>query len=214
MGFLAALLIVQAAAGQGFGYRNADLGITLAEWRALPFPGSGPSVRALCSDTEPDALAPGGRVELYLPAIDKRLGIVRCVYFSARQIGQQTLWDAAAIDIGTSPYGFYGVQYDFFAGRLFRIYGETNIAAADHAQEGLVARFGRPASAARDFVQNRMGGQFPRIISVWRRGSNSVTLSSPGGDRVDRFSVTYIDERAAARVQAARDQAAPPTDRM
>jgi hypothetical protein len=169
-----------------YDFKGAKLGMTLADWKALPFPGGGaPQAAAQCSDD------PAARI--YLSDTERRLGIVQCRYAAGEAQAKIPLGDRWA----TADYGFA-----FLDGKLFRITVRASLDAQTDVDEGLVAKWGKPTSETSGATQTEAGGSLTHKVKTWINPAASIVLQTPG-DRLDELSVAYSDLGAVARLEAA-----------
>jgi hypothetical protein len=198
-GLLGSSAFAQMASTERAQYKNATIGMALADWKALPFPDGG-NARPTCSD-DPDA-----RKMLVPPTTpDGALGVVTCYYVNGR-------WPALP-SIGAS-WKMLGLQYSFLNNRLYLVQGVAGIDATSDIVSGLTARFGEPVSANKGVVQNRLGASFPQVQYKWKLGSDVIEVGAPGGGKVNTVSVTYGDTAALSLLTAARERANPSAGKM
>jgi hypothetical protein len=175
-----------------YDFKGARLGMSLAEWRASPFPGAGaPMASAECSDTT------GSRV--LVDEADKRMGVVECRYAAAGA--------PARIPLG-ERYGATDYDYAFIDGKLFRVTVRAGLEAQGDVNQGLIAKWGQPTSEARETSHNEAGAAVARRIAIWSNPVATIRFEAPD-DRLDELAVSYVDTAAVARIEQAERGAHP-----
>ena len=223
----AALVLLASLASQSIAqstpsraqYKTAVLGMTLEEWKALPFPDpatKGTLSGAICTDNPKwstfDDVMPARKIEL-------DMGVVMCSYYTDTVtklgilLGSHTFTMRSRVSIGRD-YTMFDSDYSFYKGRLFRIRGLSQVAATDDMIEGLTARFGKPAVVGAGAVQNKLGATFPKSTYTWDLSDDVIQVDSPGGGKVDTVSIIYVDKAAAAIVKAEQERLDPALNKM
>jgi hypothetical protein len=183
-------------------FRGYALGSSIDEFRARPTPPGwlGGTTQALCSDTDQSQ----GWLN---PSPDMaQAGVVNCGF--VQEIGGSTVRAGMPL---TPLEHEATLEFGFHNGRLFRVetYMDSNVSAA--ILEALTAKFGTSTSTSVGRFQTQAGAVFPQNIEVWRRGGQTVTMTTPDLT-TQRMSVIYLDEGVAAEVErlarAARNPAA------
>jgi hypothetical protein len=150
-------------------FKGVRLGMTLAAWKALPFPGSTSSrARPVCTDGA-DAISSG-----LLPArSDLSAETVVCAYFS--QYGRFMLPDPVALGprIVTRR-----LRFTFEDGRLSAIEYRTSVNAYDDLAARLNTRYGPSARLTRDSVKTSAGA-YPRVRRTWQAPDGQIELIDP-----------------------------------
>lgn len=195
--FLNALLaaIVAGASPGAVDFRGHELGSSLEMFRSGPAPAGS---RPVCSnDSNHDWLRPAEGMA--------QAGVVICSF--EEQIGSSRV--RADMPLSPSPYSAT-VEFYFHEGRLFRIEAYLDAPAAATIEEALTAKLGNAAEARQATFQTKAGAVFPQAVRVWRRGTQTVTLTAPDLT-TQRMSVIYVDvpasERLAQRVRQIVDPA-------
>ncbi|HEY5006530.1 MAG TPA: hypothetical protein VII42_00915 [Caulobacteraceae bacterium] len=153
------------------GFMGAQLGMGLAEWKALAYPGRNPAqVTTTCSD---DTTRTGGP-----PVAGGGSGqggrLVVCTY--TNRLG------GAALPLSfplTQAYLVQGPKYDFIDGKLSKVEFQTSIDAFDDLTARFEARYGPAAQTLRDDVTTRGGFDLPRVRKIWRLPKGSVEIIDP-----------------------------------
>lgn len=191
-------------------YKSAVLGMTLDEWKALPFPGAprpDQTVFSMCTDNprwmKLDDALPVSRIE-------QSLGVVECGYYTKDKFPAFTM--RAVIPIGATTHTVFDVDYAFYQGRLFRIVGSSQLAGISDMVEGLTARYGKPQTMESS-TQNRLGATFPKTDYLWTIGRDTILATAPSG-RIDRSGVVYLDTLVNDQLKAAKERLDPAADKM
>lgn len=162
-------------------FKGSELGMSLADWKAAPFPGrAADPVSTICSD-DPASAASGLTAT---PAQTQR-GEIVCTYISKGLAGDAS-WEAVPI---SDHLLAYHVLYSFRSGRLTGISYQTSTDAFDDVVARIKAQLGPSSDVERDVVHTRWGAGLPRVKMVWRTPTASAQLVDPT-TRPDRLSVT------------------------
>lgn len=202
-----------------YDFKGAKLGMTIDEWKAVPFPGdlqdnkifslkgeSIPVVQPVCQgDTGSDKLL------LFRSSAETAAGVVLCKYGYPRSIGTYQTWSSAFLNV--AGFGAQDVDFKFLEGRLYEINITLHSNALPHVLDGLVAKFGQPTSVINDTTQNRMGATFPHTVKSWINPVASIRLESPYS-KIDDLNVRYIKLDALDRIIAAERAANPAAGKM
>ena len=164
------------AGGGAFAFTGAHLGMSLGDWRALPFPG-GPDRRVQPACTG-DAGA--GRVALLEPTpAERKSGAVACGYVAR--------YGAVALAQGIRPAKDRSpvqVRYLFVKGRLADIRYRASRDAFDRVTARLKAAYGPPRAVVRDEVSTEIG-RLERVHMSWSTPAGSAVLTDPADARLD-----------------------------
>jgi hypothetical protein len=140
------------------GFMGARLGMGLAAWKAMAYPGRNPGdVSAAC--TAGRALSPGGVV---------------CTY--AQRAGGLSL--PLSIPLSGS-WLVRDPQYAFVGDRLSKIDFRTSIDAFNALTARFEARYGPASQTLRDDVTTRSGIDLPRVRMIWRLPTGSIEIIDP-----------------------------------
>lgn len=152
-------------------FDGAELGMTVAAWKALPpppgigqsaAPDCGPAVAAALRD-EPTGVAPSG-------------GGTTCAYDA--RYGNDVLLRSARLD---DRYRIEGLRYRFADGRLAEVAYTASIDAYDDITARLTRKYGPPVQTIRDMLKTT-AGRFRRVRQTWRTPSGVVRLDDPTAD--------------------------------
>jgi hypothetical protein len=181
----ASILIAAAAQAappaQILEFKGAELGMSLQDWKALPFPGQSLiAVNPVCSDDPKSA-----RVDMAISPAEKQAGVIACTYVYGAADGDGPRHPVPLDDHLTADH----VLYKFRDGRLASISYQVSVDAFDDIVARLRAEAGAPAVIQRDQVKTAMGEKIPRVRMNWRTPTGSVLLTDPA-NRQNRLSVT------------------------
>lgn len=191
---LAGLLATPAAAqNPPLEFRGARLGMSQAEWKALPVPEQVMRpAEPRCSDEDPTAIW-----ARQLPE-SVAAGIVSCVYVS-REGGYAT-----GQKLGSSE--LTSVEYLFQGGKLYAISMIGVDLAAPALAQALRDKYGPPTSTGEGEVTNRAGNTVRQTTTTWKAGGQTIGILAPSL-RLDRFSALISDDAAWAAAEAAKKRA-------
>ncbi len=200
---------VTRTAAAPYAMRTIPLGITLAEYRAIPpFSDNGDrNPRSACSD-QPMPIGVTGLESV--PARDREVGVITCQWFSevAGIPYKLVMRHFIALGEGKGPPSFAFIE-DGSEQRLFRISFMANGEYYAGINAALLQKYGAPEVVDSVFL-TEAGTRFPNVTSTWDNGVSSITLEQRCG-RTDRYCLTYrhtrlggiydrlIAQRAAAR---------------
>lgn len=187
-----ALLAISVPAAAQMDFRGYALGMTIEEFRARQTPPGWRDrpTRVACSDTDPKLswLAP--------PDGYAEAGVIQCSFVSDSGYGP------SREDFPLTPSKASAtVAFSFYQRRLYFI--ETYMDAIHSAtiDEALLAKLGPNPKVEEGKFQTRAGAVFPQIVKTWRQGDQIAVMTTPDLT-TQRMSVHYMDEKAAAEVQA------------
>lgn len=206
-----------AAPAVYYDFKGARLGMSIAEWKALPFPGKPENSKDYGSNTAPNIQPtcktdPGGdKVLAFLTSAETAAGVVICQYGYPYSIGTYQSWKAAYVSVGEHITD--RVDYKFLDGKLYEISitGSENLLS--DVLEGLTAKFGQATETVNDTTQNKAGATFPHVVKTWRNPAASVRVETPWS-RIDDMNVRYDDNAALSRLLAAEKAAHPDAEKM
>jgi len=222
--FAIACLATVAHAADPYTFRDYKLGMTLDEFKALPYPelneeitkksyGSEldpKTIRLVCSDQENEpygmkvyghGLAPTG---------------IRCMWrhseytshLQGLSSGYKNPAGGAWISVGA--INSQEVEFDFGpddAGvqRLYRIHTTGPNSRFDAELEAFTTKWGKPTSVTQEDLQNGMGNHFASGHVKWQNGVSTIELIQRVGD-INTMSISYYHDtlftQAAARAKA------------
>lgn len=194
-----------------YDFRGARLGMTLSEFKSMPYPDPKPSESADLPIPAPVCTGDPylGSLEILLQprGTQASLGMVTCIWATRKSSATTSRVDyiPAAINVAGAQVSL--VRYAFVKLnnegelRLYRI-GMSGFASArfERIFEGLRERFGPPSSVDQSMVQNRMGAQFPNTTATWRN-DQSVILVVQRATAIDEMSLSYRHQVLSAYVE-------------
>lgn len=216
--FVVLLLMAAPAVAQDRAtYKNASLGMTMQEWRALPFPNpeiSGPAPFSLCSNQT--GLPAGVRMPVTQDETDA--GVIVCQYWQETMrrgaLGMKMFFqNKAYMPIGKN-YVMEPPVFKFLDGSLYSISGVSELGALEDVLSGLTARYGKPATITDGTVQNKVGNAFPSKTYTWDLGADLISVDAPGGGRVDTLTVVYVNKEAAKKRKELKSESNPDINKM
>lgn len=202
---IAALLFAVGAQAEPYDLRGFKLGMSLDEFRAMPYPDPGKyrSTSIRCS-SDPGAGQNGGS-SLQLYGTEAKIGITRCNYFRPsiiESLAQKGWVDEANLDVAN--VGVYQ-SFDFFPDsadgvpRLYRILIRSNMDYWDQFYGAYMEKFGKPSRVTNSKVQNQAGGTFNKVTATWDNKDSSITLEQRTG-KVNLMGITYLHHALGAQV--------------
>jgi len=201
---LAGLLLpsaVMAAAPKDrpFSLRGVELGITLAQFRAIPVPSDGAhyiNAHVRCSDD--------GSGKVFISSRDRADGLVDCRWYSSDATTKSMYVFEHWIDIGTGKgqptFRFMSINGEL---RLFRISLHANNQYHAGILDALTRGYGAPKDTLEP-VQNKAGANYTSLTSVWDNGFSRITLIQRC-DRIDWYCLDY-DHATYIKSYNARDE--------
>jgi len=180
----AACLLAAAATpakAEPFDLRGYRLGMTLEEFRAMPYPDAGkfPGLMTLCTGDPVPPRTPGANTLKVTEAFTKA-GIIRCMHFAPRALGSIVENIEAAMNVAGVPtypeFEFIPNGKDGMTMRLFRISFGTLMTNWDQVLNAYTTKFGKPQEIKNQVVQNSFGATFPKITATWANKESSITL--------------------------------------
>lgn len=192
----------QAIADEPFSLRGIKMGITLEEFRLIPFPKhpdpkqfSYSDVRVMCTGDHGLKDAWGGS-DMKVSGSSAAIGLIRCGYFGFRNgVPELGLTEASLSVAGVAV----GHAFEFLAEkdnptthRLFRIAIPSNMDYWDQFWGAYTKKFGQPTSIEEGAVQNANGATFPKIMATWSNSNSSITLEQRTS-RINHMEITYLN---------------------
>jgi hypothetical protein len=198
-------------------YKNAVLGMTLADWKDLPFPGApkpSDTTVVICTDNQNWKKLSD---PLPVSSVEQTLGVIECSYYTDHKSGGGFLMGSTVFTMrSVVPLGaehtMFDVDYAFYQGRLFRIRGSSQLGGIDDMVDGLTAKYGKPV-VVQSTVQNGLGTSLPKTDYTWEVGQDILLASAPSG-RIDRSAVVFLDSQANKQLAAAKQRLDPAADKM
>jgi hypothetical protein len=171
----------QPPQAQPLEFKGAELGMTLADWKAQPFPGHAQTaVSPVCSD-DPKA----ARLDMAITPAETQAGVVACTYVYGPANGDGPRHPVPMDDRLTADH----VLYKFRDGRLISIRYLVTIDAFDDIVARLDALTGAHGTVQRDLMKAGSGAKLARVRMDWTTPMGRIELSDPAS-RANRLSVT------------------------
>ena len=171
----------------GVGFMGARLGMGLADWKALAYPGRSPAqVQAACANQAPPAAAEAERHAAVSGPAPAAPALV-CTYTS--RLG------GVVLPLTIPLAGRFLVrqpQYDFTGGRLSKIEFHTSIDAFNDLTARFEGRYGPASQTLRDDVTLSDGLDLPRVRKIWRLPGGSVEIIDPSA-RPTQLAVQFTE---------------------
>ena len=187
------LLTASISAAEPYSFRTYKLGMSIAEFRKLPHPDP-----ENYKDYTPFVVCSGdpkqAEIDFKLTASDreKKVGIIRCKYFTVDLPGQ-FFSEPVEAGIITANIGTY-VTFQFLQTtdtyRLFEIDIESTSDNFDHFASVYTERFGTPSRANRP-VQNTLGATFEDSLLVWSNGESFIAIQQRW-NQIDNMRIQYL----------------------
>jgi hypothetical protein len=197
-----------------YDFKGARLGMTLAEWKALPAPTHPSENLAEMNYGQPQVVCDGDGTEshqFYPSRAERAANVVECGYAQTVTIGTYRTWESASIPIG--EYAASDVVYKFMDGKLYEISITANESLTSDILEGLAAKWGEPDSVVNDTTQNKAGATFPHTIKTWKNSAALIRFEAPFS-RIDDLNVTYETTEGLAHIAAIEKTINPDADKM
>lgn len=190
-------------------FKGARLGMSLAEWKALPPPAKsdGVSYSAVCDS---DAAAKEHDLLGYASntPVEKAANVLTCGYYG---IGSYGIWVQASVPIGELSAS--AIYYKFLDGKLYEIEVNGNIDLLSNVLDGLTAKWGQPSSVVHDTTQNKAGATFPHTIQTWKNPVAVIRVEAPYS-QIDDLNVTYETLEGLNKLSALDKSINPDADKM
>ncbi len=153
--------------GAPLSFEGVQLGMSQAEWRAMPPPGPlSPHTKPKCSD-DPDTTG------LRLTEAERAAGVVVCAYVD--------VWGKFSLPV-TLPldqkYRLDHVRFWFSGGRLIEIRAAASLNGFDTLIGDFDRLYGHPVKLVRDSIKTDVGS-FPRLSETWSPPQGSIELVDP-----------------------------------
>jgi len=213
-----------AAKAVYYDFKGARLGMSLAEWRALPPPSTtvsapdkgieeGPDQPVCIGDGEGDSTLLNVRT-----TAESKANVLVCGYAHREKLFGTTGvawthvgWIGAAIPIG--ELSAQDVQYKFLDGSLYEISITGDAGLLDEVMSGLRAKWGEPTSVINDATQNKLGATFPHSVRTWANPVAAIRVETPFHE-IESLNVTYVTIAGLAKLTAIEKATNPDMDKM
>jgi len=185
----ACLVPIAASAATPLTFKNAQLGMTLAEWRSLAPPGgAGPDAVAACADDPRIVTLAHNPLSGTLRASDA----VGCGYVDL--FGDTALPHSILLD---ARFRANNLRYCFVRGRLAQIQFTASIDAYNNVTAMLEHQYGPPNLTKREQARGP-DGRFSRVVETWRSPLGQIVLTDPSDQQTElRVSLSAANETTA-----------------
>lgn len=186
-----------------YDFKSIPLGITLEEFRKLPHPDGDARSKPMCTGDKVQFYYEfGERFEVQKFGVEKELGLVKCVFWGKgyRDRPEVTGLNLGGGSYGSSKYGFEFMPDGAGTPRLYEIYVEANLDAADDIVAALTAKYGKPKSIP-GTMQTKAGARFDQITHIWANPKSSITMQTRA-TRIDDMVLLFVHTGLAAQKKA------------
>ena len=176
-----------------FARRSYKLGMTLADFRATPYPDTKdwPTAYAVCSD-EPRAASYPYQSDVSVSKDWREAGVIACTFFF--ESGPNKMVYSAGLILGDIPsqtkFYFIRATQDSEP-RLFYITSGGPTAKYPDLLATFTQALGKPSSVKSDVVQNRLGATFKNDVATWSNTSSKVIVTRYG-DTIYVLQVEHV----------------------
>lgn len=160
--------------------RNYQLGITISQFRTLPYPDQKewPNAYVVCTDEARSQTFP---FHLYISSDLKGAGVVQCTFFYNH--GTSNVPESAALMLGNlgSVTTFYFISEN--GQQEPRLFLVKSVGPSDFYGDLLdtfAVAFGKPSAITHEQYQTKAGSIFPNEIATWENTLSSIELKRFG----------------------------------
>ncbi len=179
--------------------RNYQLGITISQFRVLPYPDQRewPNAYPVCTDEARSQTYPFLE-ELYISSDWKSTGIVQCTFFYNSATMNRPLRASLMLgDLHSFTIFLFISEDGRQEPRLFLIKSGGPSDSYGDLLSTFAAAFGKPSTITREQYQTKAGSIFPNEIATWENTSSSIELKR-FGDTTMVLQVTHLLKPLAA----------------
>jgi hypothetical protein len=199
--------LVQKDKSIAYDLRGAKLGMTLSDFKALPYPDPDPDnkIRLICVNANQDSTT--HPLSFIFNSTDKELDITECRWAQKNEhsrfngyakMSPDVFFEANLIISNLHPQN---VKYRFITPpdssepRLYKIVAliSNKYGGFDKVSEGLQSKYGKPSSVNNQQVQNKMGATFKNTIFEWKNAESNIAIDERGLD-IDTMILFYIHD--------------------
>jgi len=179
--------------------RSYQLGITISQFRALPYPDQKewPNAYPVCTDEARSQTFPF-LAELYISSDWKSAGVVQCTFFY--NSGTMNPAERAALmlgDLASFTVFFFIPENGGQEPRLFLVKSRGSSGSYGDLLNTFSAAFGKPSTITREQYQTKAGSIFPNEIATWENTSSSIELKR-FGETTEVLQITHLLKPLAA----------------
>lgn len=178
--------------------RNYRLGITISQFRVLPYPDQKewPNAYPVCTDEARGQAFPFLE-QLYISSDWKSAGVVQCTFFyNDKTMNRPEVAALMLGDLGSLTNFFFISEDGHKEPRLFLVKSGGPSSIYGDLLSTFVVAFGKPA-ITREQCQTKAGSTFPNEIATWENNSSSIELRQ-FGRTVEVLQVTHLLKPLAA----------------
>jgi len=182
-----------------FSRRNYQLGITISQFRALPYPDQKewPNAYSLCTDEARSQTFPY-LAELYISSDWKSAGVVQCTFFYNSATMNRP--ERAALMLGdlSSLTTFFFISEDGKQEpRLFLVRSAGPSELYGDILQIFTVAFGKPSNVIQEQYRTMSGSIFPNETATWENAPSSIQLSR-FGETTRVLQITHLLKPLAA----------------
>jgi hypothetical protein len=169
-----------------FSRRNYQLGITLSQFRSLPYPDEPPALPVCTDEVRASSFLLAG---LLLSDDWKRAGVVMCGFFRASGLfGVSARLTLGNVDADTHCY--FIRNGDDAEPRLFLVKSSGPTVAFEGLTQSFTVAVGKAPQLTTAQVQTKAGAMFQNDIATWENDVSFIRLERYGGT-TELFSLTH-----------------------
>lgn len=175
-----------------FSRRDFKLGMTLKEFKRVPFPDSdkSPSAFSVCSN-EPKSRDAGYETAMLFSDVLETAGVIKCAFFFVDNISSVPMVFDAGLGLADTQVSteFYFLPDDSSVQRLFWIQTSGPAEMAGALVPIMTKAYGEPAHRVETW-QNQVGGKFDNDVYTWDNSSSEINLKH-FGDKITVFNLRH-----------------------
>jgi len=218
--FVTLASVSHSTAAEPYDLRGIRLGMSLNEFRAIPFPDAHETnynIKVICTN-DPEARL---MFDLWVSSDDESLaGVVYCNFFGFRTLyaGVPPEWEEERLNVAT--IGSY-MMFKFVPSpdtlgdyNLYLITARTNVDNWDKYWRGYTGKYGPPKITSDEPIQNNAGATFDNITAIWDNGESTITLIKRF-DRIDNTYAIYSHTKLSSLIdKLVEQQTGAPSDNL
>jgi hypothetical protein len=172
--------------------RNFQLGISISQFRAAPYPDQKewPGAYSVCTG-DPRSLDPAFEVRLRISSDWKGAGVTACKFFYDSDVLKSPEEAGLVLgDINSRTTFFFISEDGRQEPRLFRIESGGPSGSYAELSNAFVSAYGVPSKASQEQYQTKGGSIFANKISTWENASSFIRLTQ-FGETTEVFEVVH-----------------------
>jgi hypothetical protein len=173
--------------------RNYQLGITISQFRTLPYPDQKewPNAYPVCTD-DPRSQTYPYLADLYISSDWKSAGVVQCTFFYNDATMNRPLRAALMLgDLGSLTTFYFISEDGREEPRLFLIKSGGPSDSYESMLSTFVVAFGKPSKITQEQYQTKAGSVFPNEIATWENASSTMQLGH-FGETTEVLQITHL----------------------